>query len=320
MLKSSLLRIAVLILGLSVAPYGFSACTAPASSTVLGPYASSVVGVNGTSQIVTSGSGFSCSGSVLSLISTNTITATIVGDTNAAGNTMRLRRDSSSDYIAYTLCMDSGCASLYDIGSSNTWSQTTFLGLLGLFNASDGTLPIYIKTSVGNNVAAGTYTDVITIKWDYKVCSVGVLGLCVYSEGTLTSTLSLSLTITNDCLIASAPNINFGIAALPADFPPVSSSIGVNCTKDGAYTVKLTSSHPDDDNWRRMTASVNGTPYYLQYQIYRDNIAWTENADYADTGLGLVQSIPYTARINSAQANQPAGAYTDTVTVTVTIN
>ncbi|KHT22116.1 Csu type fimbrial protein [Pectobacterium carotovorum] len=315
------LRLAFLLMALYYAPFSYAACTTPPSNTTLGPYASSVVGVNGTPQIVTSGSGFRCTGSILSLASTNTITATIQSDTNSSGTTMRMRRGTSSDYVPYSLCMDSGCGTLYNINSTYTWTRTTFLDILGLFNSTDGTIPIYIRTSIGNNVSAGTYTDTVTIKWDYRLCSLGALGLCVYEEGTTTSTLNITMNITNDCQITSAPNVSFGIAAFPADFAAVNNSLGVRCTLLGAYTVKLVSTHPDDANWRRMTATVGGTPYYLQYQLYRTgNIAWTETNDYSGTGTGITQSIPYTARINASQASKPEGAYKDTVTINVTIN
>ncbi|MBQ4792605.1 Csu type fimbrial protein [Pectobacterium versatile] len=315
------LRLAFLLMALYYAPVSYAACTTPPSSTTLGPYASSVVGVNGTPQIVTSGSGFRCTGSLLSLASTNTIQITILDDSNPSGTAMRMRRGTSTDYVPYSLCIDSGCGTLYEIGSTYTWSRTTFLGILGLFNSADGSIPIYIRTSIGNNVSAGTYTDTVTIKWDYRLCSLGALGLCVYEEGTTTSTLNITMNITNDCQITSAPNVSFGIAAFPADFAAVNSSLGVRCTLLGAYTVKLVSTHPDDANWRRMTATVGGTPYYLQYQLYRTgNIAWTETNDYSGTGTGITQSIPYTARINASQASQPEGAYKDTVTINVTIN
>ncbi|AZK63566.1 spore coat U domain-containing protein [Pectobacterium versatile] len=315
------LRLAFLLMALYYAPVSYAACTTPPSSTTLGPYASSVVGVNGTPQIVTSGSGFRCTGSLLSLASTNTIQITILDDSNPSGTAMRMRRGTSTDYVPYSLCIDSGCGTLYEIGSTYTWSRTTFLGILGLFNSADGSIPIYIRTSIGNNVSAGTYTDTVTIKWDYRLCSLGALGLCVYEEGTTTSTLNITMNITNDCQITSAPNVSFGIAAFPADFAAVNSSLGVRCTLLGAYTVKLVSTHPDDANWRRMTATVGGTPYYLQYQLYRTgNIAWTETNDYSGTGTGITQSIPYTARINASQASKPEGAYKDTVTINVTIN
>ncbi|WP_420066027.1 spore coat U domain-containing protein [Pectobacterium colocasium] len=315
------LRLAFLLMALYYAPFSYAACTTPPSNTTLGPYGSSVVGVNGTPQVVASGSGFRCTGSLLSLASTNTIIATIQSDSNPSGTTMRMRRGTSTDYVPYNLCMDSGCGTRYNIGSTYTWTQTTFLGILGLFNSTDGTMPVYIRTSIGNNVAAGTYTDTVTIKWDYRLCSLGLLGACVYEEGTTTSTLNITMNITNDCQITSAPNISFGTAAFPADFAAVSNSLGVRCTLLGAYTVKLVSTHPDDANWRRMTATVSGTPYYLQYQLYRTgNIAWTETNDYSGTGTGITQNIPYTARINASQASKPEGAYKDTVTINVTIN
>ncbi|AIU89153.1 Csu type fimbrial protein [Pectobacterium odoriferum] len=315
------LRLAFLLMALYYAPVSYAACTTPPSSTTLGPYASSVVGVNGTPQIVTSGSGFRCTGSLLSLASTNTIQITILDDSNPSGTAMRMRRGTSTDYVPYSLCIDSGCGTLYEIGSTYIWSRTTFLGILGLFNSADGSMPIYIRTSIGNNVSAGTYTDTVTIKWDYRLCSVGLLGACIYEEGSTTSTLNITMTITNDCQITSAPNVSFGIAAFPADFAAVNSSLGVRCTLLGAYTVKLVSTHPDDANWRRMTATVGGAPSYLQYQLYRTgNIAWTETNDYSGTGTGITQSIPYTARINASQASKPEGAYKDTVTINVTIN
>ncbi|WP_224552168.1 spore coat U domain-containing protein [Pectobacterium versatile] len=315
------LHLPFLLAALYYTPFSYAACTTPPSNTTLGPYASSVVGVNGTPQIVASGSGFRCTGSILSLASTNTITATIQSDSNPSGTTMRMRRGTSSDYVPYNLCMDSGCGTLYNINSTYTWSRTTFLDILGLFNSTDGTMPIYIRTSTGNNVSAGTYTDTVTIKWDYRLCSVGLLGACIYEEGSTTSTLNITMTITNDCQITSAPNVSFGIAAFPADFAAVNSSLGVRCTLLGAYTVKLVSTHPDDANWRRMTATVGSAPYYLQYQLYRTgNIAWTETNDYSGTGTGITQSIPYTARINASQASKPEGAYKDTVTINVTIN
>ncbi|BES85564.1 hypothetical protein PEC302107_14900 [Pectobacterium araliae] len=315
------LRRSFLLMALYYAPFSYAACTVPPSSTTLGPYPASVVGVNGTPQIVTSGSGFRCTGSILSLASTNTISATIQSDSNPSGTTMRMRRGTSSDYVPYSLCMDSGCGTLYNIGSTYTWSRTTLLDLFGLFNSPDGTMPLFIRTSIGNNVAAGSYTDTVTIKWDYSICTVGILGGCYYDTGTQVSALNITMNITNDCQITSAPNISFGIAAFPADFAAVNGSLGVSCTLLGAYTVKLVSPHPDDANWRRMTATVGGAPSYLQYQLYRTgNIAWTETNDYSGTGSGVTQSIPYTARINASQASKPEGAYKDTVTINVTIN
>lgn len=298
-------------------PYCQADCTASSETTSFGTLSSFTVAA--TAQTVESGSGFTCSGSLLSLLSTNTVSATIASSGNASGNTPRLYSASTGNAIPYTLCKDSSCSSSYNIGDSITWSSTTLLGLLGLFNSSDGSLPIYLKTSTGANVAAGTYTDTITLNWDYKICFVGVLGICAYTTGTATTTITLTLVVTNDCYIDSAPDVSFGTAALPSEFTAVSNAISVRCTLNAAYSVNLSGNNANSGNWRQMLAIVNGSNQYLQYQLYRsDGSAWTSSNDYSVVGTGLAQSLTYSAAVNAGQNNQPAGSYSDIVTVTVT--
>ena len=307
----------ILLLGLVCCSTSFAACTASSSSTSFGSLSSFTLA--SSSQLVESGTGFTCSGSLLSLISTNTITATFASSTNASGTTPRLYSSSAGSYIPYTLCSDSACSTTYSIGSSKTWSSTTLLGLLGLFNSSDGTLPLYLKTTSGVNVPAGTYTDTLTLTWSYKICFVGILGICSYTTGTATSTVTVTLIVTNDCAIDTAPDVDFGSAALPADFSDVSSSLGVRCTSNASYTVNLTSSNATSGNWRQMSATTTSGTSYLQYQLQQsDGTVWTDTAALSSVGTGSTQTLNYTAVINPDQSNQPAGSYSDTITVTVT--
>ncbi|KAA8996951.1 spore coat U domain-containing protein [Affinibrenneria salicis] len=312
----SLLRIVVITLTLLLCRTCLADCSVITSSSDLGTLSSFTV--NNSAQTVETGSGFNCSGGLLTLLSSNTVTATFAGSLNPDGNTMRLYNAASGDYLPYNVCSDSACSTLYSVNSQYTWRSGSLLGLLGLFNSPDGSLPLYVRTTTGANLAAGVYTDTVTINWHYHICFIGVLGICAYTDGDTTSTVNLTLTVANDCTI-SAPDINFGTAALPAEFAAVSGNMNLSCTKAASWSINLTSSHPDDASWRRMSASVNGSTYYLQYQLYNgNNVSWTENNDYAGTGSGLAQSIPYTARINAGQSNQPAGEYSDSVTVTVT--
>lgn len=291
-------------------------CTASSSSTSFGSISS--FSVASTSQVVTSGTGFSCSGSLLSLLSTNTVTATVTSSANASGTTPRMYNSTSGSYVPYTICGDSACSTTYSVGGSKTWSSTTLLGLLGLFNASDGSLPLYMKTTSGVNVPAGTYTDTLTLNWNYSICFVGLLGLCVYTTGTGTSTITLTLIVTNDCAIDSAPDVAFGSAALPSSFSSVSSLLGIRCTLNAAYSVNLTSSNATSGDWRQMSATTTSGTSLLQYQLYQsDGTAWTASQNLSKTGSGATQSINYTAKINPDQTNQPAGSYSDTVTVTI---
>lgn len=294
-----------------------AACTSSSGSGTFAPNNSFTVGT--TAEQVTATSGFVCTGSVLSLLSTNTVTATIASTTNATGTSARLYNATSKQYLPYIICQDSACATPVNVGSQTTWSSTTLLGLLGLFNASDGSLPLYLKTSTGSNLQAGTYNDTINISWAYHICFIGVLGICAYTDGTANTSIAVTLVVTNYCYIDSAPNVNFGSAAFPAGFASVTSnSLSVRCTLGATYSVNLNSSNTNGQ-YRQMSSTVNSVTNYLQYQLLKaDASVWTTATDASATGTGLSQSIPYTATVNAAQANVPAGSYSDTVLVTVT--
>ncbi|WP_418303860.1 spore coat protein U domain-containing protein [Pantoea agglomerans] len=46
-------------------------------------------------------------------------------------------------------------------------------------------------------------------------------------------------------------------------------------------------------------------------------LTWVAGSPLSQTGTGSTQSLNYSAEINPDQTNQPAGRYSDTVTVTV---
>ncbi|MCG2574449.1 spore coat protein U domain-containing protein [Acinetobacter sp. ME22] len=269
-------------------------------------------------QITSGTTGFFCTGSLASILGTNTVSGNIVSTNNQSGSTPRLYNSTTGSYVPYSLCKTSACTTTYQVGDTITWSSTTLLGLLGLFNSTDGSLPIYVRTTAGANVPAGTYTDTINMHWTWTLCDVGVLGACLYDTGSADSTITVTLVVSNYCYIDSAPDIDFGSAALPNAFTSINSSMQTRCTQGATYTVKLTSANGEVNNLRRMSANINSTSYYLLYQLYRSNVAWTQTNDYSSTGTGFAQTINYTATIDASQANQPAGQYNDTVTVTLT--
>lgn len=303
----------MLILWCGLPGLAFAGCTFSSTSASLGSQSSFTLAT--TSQGVNTGSGFVCTNnSLLTLLGTNTISATI-NTGQPASNVPQLAGGGYT--VPYVLCKDSSCSTTYNDGSTITWSSTTLLSILGLFSYSDGSLPLYIKTTTGVNVPAGTYTDTITLHWNYSLCFAGIL-VCDYTTGSGTSTIKVTLVVTNDCYIDNASNILFNQAALPGLFPVVNGNISVRCTLNSTYSLNLTSSVTGTGNWRRMVATVNGTPSYLQYQILRNSTPWTSTNDYSAVGSGTSQSIPVTAQVNPGQANVPAGSYQDTVTVTIT--
>lgn len=313
----SIFFICAALLLLSQSNSARAACNIIPSTPSIGPVDSFTL--NSAPQGVLAGAGFYCSPELVALNSTNTLTATL-SSTNQSNGIPRLL-NATGDAVPYSICVDSSCSLAYQNGGVISWSKTTLLDLLGLFNSSDGTMPLYFRTSPGANVPAGTYTDILKITWVYRFCYVGldVLGIkiCVPNNGTLVSTVNVSLQVTNFCYIDSAPEVIFTSAALPASFSDYSGQLSIRCTKNAAYTVNLTSiTNTSVGDWRRM--SLPQQTAWLQYQFYQANgSAWTESNNLSVTGSGTAQSTNYTVKINPAQSNQPAGAYTDTILVTV---
>lgn len=300
-----------------------AACSTTSGTVNLGTVGSFTAAA--TAQTSAGTTGFTCSGSLLSIISTNTVTATIASATNSQGTQPRLYNAASGDYISYDICKNFSCSSTHSIGSQIVWSSTTFAGILGLFNASDGSLPIYIRTFPGMHVAAGTYTGTITLNWSWRLCAVGIGALCIYDEGTATSTVAVTMIISADCIL-SAPPLNFGSAAFVGSFDPVVQSLTIRCSKDAAYSVGISDGQHYAGN-RRLSDGSN----YIAYEIYypqgsisrwgqagaerRSSAEATSNAGvYSGTAD---QTFTYRASILSGQATPPPGTYTDTLTIDV---
>ncbi|SLK02675.1 Csu type fimbrial protein [Novosphingobium mathurense] len=300
-----------------------AACSAASGSVNLGSASSFTVAAS--AQTAGGATGFSCTGSLLSIASTNTITATIASATNSQGTQPRLHDAATGDYIRYDICKDSSCSATYAVGGSITWSSTTFLGILGLFNATGGTLPIHIRTQTGTQVAAGTYTGTISIDWTWHLCSAGAATLCIYDDGATSSTVIVSMTVSADCTL-SAPTADFGSAAFVGSFDPVAQTITIRCSKDASYTVGI-----DDGQNYSGSRRLGNAGNYIAYEIYypqgstgrwghlgTERRSSAEATTNAGTYTGTTdQTYTYRAEILSGQSTPPPGTYTDTLTIDV---
>jgi spore coat protein U-like protein len=260
---------------------------------------------------------FACSGAVLSALSG---TPSLQGRLQASTTGLTLKYGAYA--IPYQIYSDPGNTTPYTGGLL----VVNLLGssVINLLSAGGGgQVPIYIATTPGANIPAGIYTDTVQLTWTYaNICEglASVLGLCLgtLNTGTQTRTLNVTLTVTNDCVI-TAPPVSFGSAPLLAGFPTVSQSIGLVCSRDMVYTVGLSSGSNAANGRRRMAFGVAR----LEYDIFKaDSSVWGSagtaraNGPAPATGNSL-QTIPYTARIYTDQANPPAGTYTDNVVVDV---
>lgn len=223
------------LLALCNSPALFAACVTGSSHGDFGSLSSFTVATS--AQTISSTSGFKCTGSLLSIFGTNTIDATIASTAHPQGASPRLYNVASGTYLPYSICKDASCAVLYNVGSTVRWSSTTFLGILGQFNGTDGSLPLYLRTATRMNLPAGIYTDSIVLNWNWRLCTAGFLGACIYDDDSATSVVNLALNVLKDCFIDSAPNVSFGSAALVSAFTAVTQGIGVRCTLNASYTI-----------------------------------------------------------------------------------
>lgn len=287
-----------------------------ASPASYGPISSTLVRTAAQSTS-SSNAGLTCTAGGISLLGEAYFKATITSSNSGmVGPT--------GDVIAYTIYASNSIAKPITRGQAFDFSSN---GLLGA--TAPSMIPLYFSTAA-NNVAAGVYTETLNVRWDWSYCTgLGVLGICLgYDTGSnKISTLTVSITVANDCTI-SAPSISFGSAPVVSAFSTVSQTVSVNCTKGSAYTVGLgDGTHPVSVGGRRQMMSGGN---YLAYDIFQSagTTRWgsvgaarrasTTAEVNPGTGLGSGSQIfNYNARIYTDQATPPAGTYTDSVVLDV---
>jgi spore coat protein U-like protein len=268
---------------------------------------------NTPQQTSATSAGIACGGAALGLFAVSTVDGVF---TSLHGGYLL---GPTGDKIPYSIYADSAYSSQVILGTTYNWASMQAFNFAGLFGGSGNVaIPLYLKTITGSNVAAGTYTDTLTVTWNWSLCVVGIGSLCFYSNGSGSTTITVTLVVTNDCTI-TAPNINFGAAPTVANFSPVTGSVSMVCTKGMTYTVGLNAGANAAANGRRQMASGSNR---LQYDIYSGGVTvWgdvTNRVNSAGAADGVTtQSFPYTASIYTDQTTPPVGIYTDSVVVDV---
>lgn len=269
--------------------------------------------------------GLSCTGSLLSLLTSNdhfyaTITSTQSGLLGPTG-----------DVIGYTIYANNSTSYPVTRSSAFDFARNGIIDALGLLNGTTPkTVPLYLGTTIGSNVAAGVYTETLSIFWNWNYCSgIGIGSVCLGRDiNSGTATLTVNLTVSNDCTI-TAPNIAFGSAPVISAFTPVTGqTINLACTKGSAYTVGLSDGqNPVSVGGRRRMISGSN---YLAYDIFKSagTTRWgsvgsarrssTDAEVNPGNGLGTGSQIfNYNAKIYTDQTTPPAGTYLDNVVLDV---
>ena len=295
----------------------YAACGTSNGGASFADSSSYTVQSNGVGQVVTS-AGFSCSGSLISVLGSNYAQATITsaGSWRLVGPT--------GDRIPYTVSADpGGTYSFAQYGTVN-YMDPTLLSLLTNLNGGTFSPKIYLTVNGSANVAAGTYTDTLTVQWSWNIChGVNLLGICILGEsGTGTSTIPVTIIVGKDCRI-TAPPVAFGPVSLISQFTEITQSVLVDCTKGATYKLGFTSgTSPSARPWRTMK---DGAGRVIQYNLYRPDgtTIWDESNPLAASSPGEGNTVPalpfsYKAKVNPDQATPVAGHYSDNVSVVIT--
>lgn len=152
--------------------------------------------------------------------------------------------------------------------------------------------------------------------------SAGLLGaapLCFAAQ--VTVPFAVSVTVVRGCIIATT-DLAFGSYPAVAAGPTVlaTSTILVTCELADTYTIALDDGVNRAGVQRRMGRTA-APVQYLNYNVFRDaarTLPWGDNGGTRvnAVGTGAAQSYTVFGELPGAQI-VPAGAYVDTVTVTV---
>lgn len=141
-----------------------------------------------------------------------------------------------------------------------------------------------------------------------------------FSQATQSTSLVVQTTVASACLIAAVP-LSFGIySGTQVDS---TTTVTVTCTNGSPAKILLgqgtnpASGSTDAAPVRQMADSGS---HYLSYQLYSTSAGgtiWDNVNGKSTTGTGLADAHTVYGRLFGAQLGAPAGAYTDTVTATV---
>lgn len=261
-----------------------------------------------------------------------------IGD-GAAGDALTIvpRRMTQSGtnppYLNFNLYTDAGYASLW-----GTFWQPSYpppqVSLSRTGNGTvGGTLTAYGRIPAGQTaLPPGAYTDAFsaghtTLDYRYREGSGSAPSDCRTGGTSGASGGSFSFTaratVVAACTITTATNLAFPSPTnLLTTNIDQTSTIGLTCTNGAPWQVGLGNGSNASGTQRRMRLGT--TANYVNYELYRDatrSQRWggTLNSDTATgTGTGSAQNVTVYGRVPPQSPMPPAGAYKDTIVVTVT--
>ncbi len=268
-------------------------------------------------QSSTTNSGITCSGAVLSIGQTGDhFYATV---SSAHGGLM----GPGGALLSYSPYATSSTSFPLSWGVQFDYATGSLLNLLGLFGGPAVSMPMYFRTATGANLAAGVYTDTVTVSWSWNYCSgIGLFGICLGRDiGSGSSNFTVTITVTNACQISASPDVDFGEAPTVGSFVTITQGVSVLCTKDlSSFSVGLNGGQHASGGRRRMESGGN----YLQYDLFKVGTSQVWGASGGDRSSSsspangnTAQSLQYRAQIYTDQTTPALGHYVDTIIIDV---
>ena len=140
---------------------------------------------------------------------------------------------------------------------------------------------------------------------------------------TASSTMSVTATVTANCTVSTSALAFGNVNTISGANVDGTGGLSITCTNGTAWSAAAGVGAGSGASYanRRMTSGAN----LLNYNIYTSaarTTVWGNGTSgtsaIAGTGSGTLQSVTVYGRVGSGQTSVPAGAYADTVAVTVT--
>ncbi|XUW93370.1 spore coat U domain-containing protein (plasmid) [Burkholderia sp. M6-3] len=318
-------RILFAVLALCGATTAFAqACTGTASNLNFG----AISPVAGTSASASSTITITCSGFALAL----PVRACVNLGTGSGGTTWAPRIAlNGAQQLQYNLYANSAATTIWGTRRTATYAPVQVdipLTSTGGTASGSATLTVYGRAPASQTtLVAGTYVSTFAgtaqSEFDYAQYFVAAPSCSTLSTPAITLPFTVSATVINDCAL-SATNINFGAAGVLSTALTATGTLTVACTGGDAYSIALSAGAGSGASVadRRMTRG--GATDQVHYQLYQNasySTVWGDgsagSSALAGTGTGASQSVTVYARVQP-QTTPAAGAYVDTIIVTIT--
>lgn len=140
-----------------------------------------------------------------------------------------------------------------------------------------------------------------------------------FSAVSAPASMVVTATVVNACIVVAAPLVFGNYDPTSTSDTDGTSTVGVTCTTGTPYNVRIGPGGGSTVTARRMSFGSDTLPYALYLDSgHALNWGQTDTVDTkAGSSLGVLQNFTVYGRIPKNAASSPAGAYTDTVTVTV---